>query len=99
MDGVKRFGDYWRRAFGCPFYQNNGEDILRCEAGHIRFDTREGIQNFLDTCEVKYLSCPIYKARMIDYEVKEREEYEAKCRELAEKNKRVGKEVRRPRES
>ena len=86
---MKRFGDYWRRAYECPFYQTNQEYELRCEAGVVRFTTTDGMQNFLNTCETEYRRCPIYNSLMIDYDVKEREEFEAKCRELAERSGRT----------
>ena len=84
---MKRFGDYWRRAYECPFYQTNQEYEVRCEAGLIKFTTVEGVQNFLNTCETEYRRCPIYKALMIDYDTKEREEFEEKCREYASRNR------------
>lgn len=85
--------DYWRRMFECPFYQTNWIDMIECEAGYISFDTREGIRKFMDlACDSNYLDCPIYKAKMIDYDVKEREERDKRRadKKLGETDRIVG---------
>ena len=73
MEKAKRNGEYWRRAYECPFYLTNKIGHVECEAATIYFNTKPGIRSFLNTCETGYKDCPIYKSLMIDYDEKEKE--------------------------
>lgn len=68
--------EYWRMYCECPFYETNNICMVKCEVGKLYFDTREGTKYFLETCVSGYKECPIYKAKQIDYDEKERIERE-----------------------